>query len=888
MRIRLNKKTIMFLILIILVEAISFVMAFKGDNNRVIENYGTTSDGQLSVSNDMEIVLEFTIPRNYFKGITIRLSSAQANFEEETLDFTMIDQNTGEILNEYKMDMDKEVYSSDTLASLPLEQSKGKKVKVHIVGDNIHNEPVLFISNQSNLESTTYVNGIKQKYNLVFAGVYAENSKYNVRWIIKGIVYLLLIVLIYLFPVNEDENKRIQLKNNLWLNKIRERVVSFCKKYKRIIIFWGLTALYGVLIYFVYKTYVAEVIWRRQKVVVVKENKKVESQILTKDSGLCEMDFIADNNYLSSFEFNVQVQNVEPYARIHVQVFDENQNICYHDGYVWVEDIQRNGSKWKVFMDKEFTFSNSQKVLIFLQPEEFGTTEILFRSGTDDEVNFYQSGQLRHGTPVLKVYYADNEYLKVLFSIFCALVYGFFILIYIFFAYFHVSVEQAYVPVVLALGILYMLIIPVYSVPDEYTHIDTAYIISNRLLGLQPVMDSYEYKRVEDVETEQAPEYSVTLVDYRRLYTSFFRKAKNTGLVSCYTKNGISNANIICYLPAAVGICIGRLLEWGTLPMFMLGRFMNLLIFTLLTYLCILKLPGGKRVAMLFLSLPIVLQEAASFSYDSIVDAICVLFITYCMYFAFDKQKKSLVDISILLYGMVFMSSIKGGVYIPLCGLLILIPLEQKWMIRNKIKYFGAVIFLMLLSFAQNNIADLFSRLVVKDNGGINPFSGAQMYTFGYLLKHPFEFISLYINTFFTESSRYIYEIFGGKMGSVYNVQMPWMYVLIFLLIMISAIYTERGQIQFCNYASFPLTVLVVILSVFLVNLSMLIANTDLIYKSIQGVQGRYFIPCVFALIILVNYKVSGGKDDIGRKTNIIYFITHIVFLMNIVMIVMR
>ncbi len=876
---------IILLLLAIVVAAVSCVMAFRGQKGRITESYGVTSDGQITIENEMEVILQFEIPRDYFQGITIRLSPSQCKFEEEMLDFVLFDRANGETLAEYEMYLRNEVYGSESFVRLPVEQSKGREVELHIIGTNIHNVPYLYVSDQKNLDAVMYLNTSKRKNVLVFSAVYDTWTGVNVQWLVKGGVLLFLLLLACFWPEEPAEENTGSRVGGKWAARLSV-LPALCRKYAVLLCFWLLTGLYGVLMVFVYKAYVSDEMSRKETLAVVQENKKLQKLILTGDSRQWELGFEAEKRSLSSLLFWTEVRNCDPDARLHIQVYDGDRNLCYHDGYVRVKEIEKNGNKWRLFLKKEFTYSEGQKVLVFLEPVDFGQTEMVFKTGAGDtNYALYQDGELKPSMPALSVVYSDNSYLKQLFEIFSVLGYGFFLLVYWLFVIRKCPVERAFVPVVLYLGTLYMLVIPVYSVPDEYAHIDSAYIVSNRLLGIEADLEGYEYKRAADVETAEAPEFIVTLADYRRLYTSLFEKTEDTQLVSCYTKNAVANANVLCFLPAAIGITIARSLNWGTLPMFFLGRFMNLLAFTCLTWLAVRKLPGGRPLLLFYVSLPIVLQEAASFSYDSIVNGAAILFTSYCLYFALGRERKTLPEILLLLYLMIFMASVKGGVYIPLCFLILLIPIEQGWRLKKRAAYLFALMVCIVAAFAQNNIVGILKRFMGKENTTINPFSGMQMYSFGYLVSHPLKLVSLFVNTFFTETSRYVYEFFGGKMGSMYNLQMPWMYILIFLLVMAAAFTVDFSAQAWRKPLSLIYCALVVFGSVLLVNFSMLIADTSMEYNSIQGVQGRYFIPCLLPLFLLGNFYFGRRKREGFEKLQMLYFGTQIVFLFHIVMI---
>ena len=82
------------------------------------------------------------------------------------------------------------------------------------------------------------------------------------------------------------------------------------------------------------------------------------------------------------------------------------------------------------------------------------------------------------------------------------------------------------------------------------------------------------------------------------------------------------------YLPA-LGITIGRVLHFGSMLTFLLGRFFNLLLYTALVGLAIKVIPKGKMILFMVAMLPMSLQQAASFSYDAMINATSILVLAF-------------------------------------------------------------------------------------------------------------------------------------------------------------------------------------------------------------------------------------------------------------------
>ena len=871
-----------FFIAGLLIIGVSLFLAFRGQDSWTEESYGTTTDGKVSVTEDDLIRVPFQISTNNFQGISLKLTNETKGYGNEELEIWIEDQDTKELLAESKLRL-KEVFGQATIfIPLPIDDSENRPVELYIKGKNILTVPNLCVSENYDQESLLFINGNAEtnKY-LVFSAEYREKTKINISVLIKGVIYLLILILVYLWRgfFSGTEKEKIVSASRVhpffqWLWKIR-----------KIWIFGILSLLYAVLFYFVYANNIKPVRLKRDDIVIGED--ETDTLSLTQKNKRIEWEITAEKKNLSALMFKSSVENGSENASIRIRVYDE-KDICYLDKTCSVKTLPEKTDWWTIYLKKMYTDCQGKNFRIVMEPVNFGETEVRFISGsTGDSVDFRSDGEELNIVPTTLISYSNRDYLKTLYIIFAALTYGFLVLSYFLIVILRVSVEKAYIPLLLYLGILYMLVIPVYSVPDEYAHIDSAYIVSNYLLGTgEPEEYGYGYKRAADIETEEYFNYYTTLADYRRLYVELFETPENTELAKCKMRSGLGNANVLYYLPAAIGISIGRIAGLGTLMVFLLGRFMNLLAFVLLTYLALRKMPGFQSFFMVFAALPVMLQEAASFSYDCVLNAFAILFIAYCLFFASCRQEEvRLRDVFMLLFMLVQIASVKGGVYLPLCITVCIIFTERKWKLRHAWGYMLLTAGTAMLAFIQNNATRLIKNYFFTSRTRINPFVGSELYTIGDIISSPKKIIRVFINTFFQEGSRVIYEILGGKMGSLKDIQMPWLYEIIFLLVIL--FFLRQNVYRLKSKASMIIALLGTAGTVLLLALSMLLADTSKKYDYIVGLQGRYYYPCIFAALMVCGMLMKKRTEETGGEGVLaVYYVTHIVFLFNILMIV--
>ena len=95
----------------------------------------------------------------------------------------------------------------------------------------------------------------------------------------------------------------------------------------------------------------------------------------------------------------------------------------------------------------------------------------------------------------------------------------------------------------------------------------------------------------------------------------------------------------VAYIPQIFGTIIARLLHFGWIPLIMMGRLFNLIFFIILIYWAIKIIPIGKMVIFSIALLPMSMELASSFSYDSVIISLCVFFTAYVFYLAYEKNK---------------------------------------------------------------------------------------------------------------------------------------------------------------------------------------------------------------------------------------------------------
>ena len=308
---------------------------------------------------------------------------------------------------------------------------------------------------------------------------------------------------------------------------------------------------------------------------------------------------------------------------------------------------------------------------------------------------------------------------------------------------------------------------------------------------------------------------------------------------------------MIIYLPAVLGMTLARLLHLGTVPMLLLGRWFSLLGFTILTYFGMKKLPFGKTALFLLAVLPMNLQQCTSFSYDAVITGVSFLYICWCVSLAFgEKQVKATDMLGLGILGIILVYG-KSGVYLPLALLIFLIPAARFGGKRVRNLCVLGLFLLPVLCFLNQNTATVSYIATTTEATATVGSSTTAGYTIGYFLSQPLELVRMLANTLSDKTAFYLESLVGQKMGWV-EIDISEVISMLFWLLLILASLKTKEEPMYIRRGQKWWIVFVCAVCAGLILAGMLLTWTPRGYVSIEGVQGRYFIPLMPALLLVL------------------------------------
>lgn len=459
----------------------------------------------------------------------------------------------------------------------------------------------------------------------------------------------------------------------------------------------------------------------------------------------------------------------------------------------------------------------------------------------------------------------------------------------------HVRLETIFAVTAFLFGLGYLWALPPLSAPDEVKHYISAYQLSNRMMGLPALSgDGKVYVREEDWFAEDSTgEYepylatdgalatdedgadgaktlgqTLTEESYRLIHEKGLSgwEAPRTVSVSeqAATGNGemagnglaLSNHQPVvttpfAYLTPALGITLARLLGLNSLGLLYLGRFMNLLMYTAVTYLAMRRLPFGKEGLFGVSLLPMTIHLSASYSYDVLILSGIFYFTAHCLYLAYEADRVRPVDVLILAAVMAVVGPCKM-VYAAFMGLCLLIPVRKfggwgKWTLSAAC-VLGAWVIAMALVNSQT--------VVSYATGTENYISWADEAGFSLtmLLHQPVKLFQMFYNTVIWQAEYWHLTMIGAYLGHVDVVlDVPYLVVMLFTACLLGLTFRKpEDTLRLTGGRRIWIWALCAACAGATM-FSMLLAWTPISSRIICGVQGRYFLP--FLPILLLTWK---------------------------------
>lgn len=391
-------------------------------------------------------------------------------------------------------------------------------------------------------------------------------------------------------------------------------------------------------------------------------------------------------------------------------------------------------------------------------------------------------------------------------------------------------------------GLLYLVGLTPLAIPDEVTHFQAIYDLACRLPlcnGIEAAGDFSGFGNHDSVCT-----------GYLRILRDFGRAAApvdaavagGSALSQMWTLVYVAE-----YIPQIVGVALAMLLGRNMVTAFLLGRLCNLIFYCACLYLAIKRTPRFRLMFGFAGLMPMAIQQAASLSYDSFVNALGLLLMASMLKAIYGEGPLPLGEYLFILVTAVILTPAKG-IYVVFVLFFFLIPRERFPMKGRSRGFWAAVLLLCCLGFFALISLPQMLRILGQTRPGFE-VTGESQNTLARVLENPMLTVRIFAATF----NVYILDWLGSAIGTqlgTYAIELPVWIIPAFAGCMLLAAQSEghrapelpRGFRVCCLVCS--------ALVIFAFMVTMYFAWISVDDYIIYGVQGRYF-TCIIPLLMM-------------------------------------
>lgn len=581
-----------------------------------------------------------------------------------------------------------------------------------------------------------------------------------------------------------------------------------------------------------------------------------------------EQKFIAENDNLKKISIDFEPYKTEAKCggEVTIGIKDNEGNIIkektiirnyVRENYNYILSFK----KQKNSKDKEYT--------IYIQFKDLEDYDKFYTLKTTDinefkENKLYVNGEERENTSLIfQALYKSNKRTLLFTVVLIVMIIGTYIISTIIYYKKDMKIENIFLMVVPFVAILFIVTMPTFKNHDEYYHWLKAYEVSTGHL-MTPIKDGVQGSLMPG-GTSEIFAYG-TKFGYKNIpdKLKIHLDKENEGILNPDTAAVYS---FVPYIPQAIGIFIGRLVTDNAYLITYAGRIINMLVAIFMLYLAIKIMPFGKKILLIPAMIPIAIEGFTSLSPDAMTISMSFLYIAYIFKLAFGKNEKVELKEKIILLIMSIIVALCKIVYLPLVGLILIIPKDKFKNANNKNKIFDFFIIAGLATIVNLTWLAIAGRYLSNFNGADSKIKVLLA------LQNPIEYIQSILYTINFKGSDYLLTLFGRDLGWEEFVKLyaivPYVFIAIYLF---TAITDDELKDKLKKYQLIWIT-LIVLAVIVLVFTSLYVQWSTIGADFIQGVQGRYFLPILPLVMILLGsilkVKTSYKKENINKFTAI-------------------
>ena len=419
----------------------------------------------------------------------------------------------------------------------------------------------------------------------------------------------------------------------------------------------------------------------------------------------------------------------------------------------------------------------------------------------------------------------------------------------------HWKIEKVFLVLGLSIGILYVFAIPPGRAPDESSHFFRIYEITNGKLISDLNEDKSLHGSIQPSNIYIIHDFEKNNVKYYDVFNSLSLRPDNSEQSFIVTSAG--NYHPIEYTPHIIGMLTGKILNLPLLITIYIAKLFNCIACILILYFCIKYIPILKEFVFFTAFLPITMQSITSLSADGFIIATAIALISFVLYTNYTMKTKLTKKHILLLFILCLILSLSKVVYAMLCFLLFAIPRQRFKSQKNKIIIIFTIGIICFIA--------LFSWLIISSTPGaeVDPTNHNTLF------HNPILYLSILIKSFSANFSLYLNGALGGFL-EWFNVVLSPLYLFPSLIIFVIYCYQNREK-YYTNQTIRILSAVIFLVIAIATFTAMYTGWTKPGETTIDGVQGRYFLPILLLIpLFIISAKPKSQKLTTKPKSSLI------------------
>lgn len=424
-------------------------------------------------------------------------------------------------------------------------------------------------------------------------------------------------------------------------------------------------------------------------------------------------------------------------------------------------------------------------------------------------------------------------------------------IIFIVFKKIKLEPHKQFIILSIILGIFYFIATPFGNGTDEVSHFLRVFKISQKYTNIHLYEDTLfppAFSKLVDYKNNRYIEYE----NYINEFEAFSMNSdERKDLIQEYWN--IRLYSPIQYIPQAIGVTAGRIISDNIVLIGMIGRLTGYIFWVACCAISIKLIPNKKTFLLILCLLPVNIFSAICISGDTVTNAVCTLFIALIYRKVYLKEKINKKE-KILIGLLACLMALCKIVYLPFVTLLVLLK-ESNFESKKECKNF--IIIAIILSVIVG-----FAWLMVGTTNLVNSNSASKD-QLKFILENPLEYITVIMRTFTQKGAQYIYQLCTGDelMCHAKTTIYPIVSYVVSIALILSLFTNNDDKDIEVNYIRKLWVGLIMFGTSLLIITAIYIQWTSLFEigcETIQGIQGRYFIPVVALLIFVIkNIKLQ-------------------------------